>query len=93
MIESKYIPGIPVPEFDAAVSKMVADYDDLDGGGHDMLIVVENWNGQIYRHLTTTGLGALMYATQELLSMGFEDKIASGSVPLPRRGPSRVRYS
>lgn len=77
MIESKYIPGIPVPKFDAAVSEMVADYDDLDGGGHDMLIVVENWNGQIYRNLTTTGLGALMYATQELLSMGFEDKIAN----------------
>lgn len=75
MIETKYIPGIPVPEFDATISEMVEGYGDLDCGGNDMLIVVENWNGQIYRQLTTTGFGALMFVTQELQSMGFEDKI------------------
>lgn len=43
MIKTKYIAGIPVPEFDAAISEMVEDYGDIDGGGNDMRIVVENW--------------------------------------------------
>lgn len=55
---------------------MVGDYG-LDGGGKDMDIAIENPEGKLYRVLTTTGMGAFMHVTQEMLSLGFVDKLAN----------------
>jgi len=75
VIESKYIAGVAIPEFDSAVSKMVEEYG-LEGGGKDMEVAIENLEGKIYRVLTATGMGAFMHVTQGLLDLGFEDKLA-----------------
>ncbi len=74
MIESKYISGVAIPNFDSAVSKMVDEYG-IEGGGHDMEIAIENTDGKIYRVLTATGMGTFIHVTQGMLGLGFEDKI------------------
>lgn len=76
MIESKYVSGVAIPHFDSAVSKMVEEYD-FECGGHDMEIAIGNLEGKIYRVLTATGMGAFMHATQEMLGLGFEDRLAA----------------
>lgn len=75
MIESKYIAAAAIPEFDSAISKMVEEYD-FEGGGHDMAVAIENSEGKIYRVLTAIGMNAFMHVTQELLDLGFVDKLA-----------------
>lgn len=75
VVESKYIAGIAIPEFDSAVSRMVEEYG-LEGGGKDMEVAIENLEGKIYRVLSATGMGAFMHVTQGLLGLGFEDKLA-----------------
>lgn len=75
VIESKYIAGVTIPEFDSEVSEIVEECG-LEGGGKDLEIAIENLEGKIYRVLTTTGMGAFMHLTQGLLGLGFEDNLA-----------------
>lgn len=75
MIQSKYIPGVEVPQFDGAVSDVVTDHG-IDGGGTEMTIAVENLEGKAYRIITTVGMGAYLHATAGLLALGFKDLLA-----------------
>jgi hypothetical protein len=76
VIQSKYISGTTIPEFNSAVSALVEEYA-LEGGGKDMEVAIENLDGKIYRVLTTTGMGTFIHVTQGLLGLGFVDKLAN----------------
>lgn len=75
MIESKYVPGVGVPTFDEAVSDVVTDYG-IEGGGNQMKIAVENAAGDVYRVITTIGMGAYLHSTFGLLKLGLKDLLA-----------------
>ena len=75
MIQSKYIKGEVVPSFDDSVSAAIAGYG-IDGGGKAMEIAVENFEGRIYRVLTSIGMGAYIHATSSLLDLGLKDILA-----------------
>jgi len=74
MITSKYVEGKARPYFDDEVSSAL-EYP-LHGGGNDMNIGVENFNGEIYRIVNTTGMGAYIHATSGLLKIGLKDLLA-----------------
>lgn len=76
MIQSEYIKGEVVPSFDESVSAAVAEYG-IDGGGKAMKIAVENFEGRIYRVLTSIGMGAYIHATSSLLNLGLKDNLAN----------------
>jgi hypothetical protein len=75
MITSKYKAGETVPAFDAQVTEGLDDYG-IAGGGNEMRIAVENFDGKVYRIVTTVGLGAYMHATSRLLELGLKDLLA-----------------
>lgn len=69
MIQSKYMTGVTVPSFDGAISEFADSYA-IDGGGKPMKVAIQNFDGKVYRVLTTVGLGAYMHATSSLLDLG-----------------------
>ena len=75
MFQSKYIKGEIVPSFDESVSAAFAEYS-IEGGGKAMKIAVENFEGRIYRVLTSVGMGAYFHATSSLLDLGLKDILA-----------------
>lgn len=75
MIQSKYIKGEVVPSFDKSVSAAIAEYG-IEGGGKAIKIAVENFEGRIYRVLTSMGMGAYIHATSSLLDLGLKDNLA-----------------
>lgn len=78
MFESKHIQGEVIPSFDEAVSAAIASYG-IDGGGKPMKIAIENFDGKIYRVVTTVGLGAYIHATSSLLELGLKDLLADSN--------------
>jgi len=75
MFESKYILGEVVPIFDGAVSGALDSYG-IEGGGKPMKIAVENFDGKIYRVVTSVGLGAYLHAANSLQEIGLKDLLA-----------------
>lgn len=75
MIVSKYLPGTTVPVFDTLITEGMDEYG-IEGGGNEMKIAVENFDGKVYRVITTIGLGAYMHATSSLLELGLKDVLA-----------------
>ena len=75
MIRSSYIKGEVVPPFDESVSTAIAEYG-IEGGGKPMKIAVENFEGRVYRVLTSVGMGAYIHATSSLLDLGVKDILA-----------------
>ena len=75
MFQSSYIKGEAVPPFDESVSTAIAEYG-IEGGGKAMKIAVENFEGRIYRVLTSVGMGAYIHATSSLLDLGLKDILA-----------------
>lgn len=75
VFESMYIKSEAVPAFDDAVSASIASYG-IDGGGKAMKIAVENFDGKIYRVVTSVGMGAYIHATSSLLGLGLKDLLA-----------------
>lgn len=75
MIQSKYVKGEVVPSFDESISAAIAEYG-IDGGGKSMKIAVENFEGKIYRVLTSVGMGAYIHATSSLFELGLKDVLA-----------------
>jgi hypothetical protein len=75
VIESKYIVGVSVPSFDDAVSNVIQSYR-IEGGGKSMKIAIENFDGTLYRVVTTVGLGAYIHATSSLQQLGLKDVLA-----------------
>lgn len=76
MFKSMYIKSEAVPTFDQAVSAAIASYG-IEGGGKPMKIAVENFNGRIYRVVTSVGMGAYLHATSSLLELGLKDLLAN----------------
>lgn len=74
MIISNYRNDAIRPIFDDKVS-LALKYSIL-GGGNDMIIGIENMEGEICRVVTTTGMRAYMHATGKLLSIGFKNLLA-----------------
>ena len=72
MFQSKYIKGEAVPSFDESVSAAIAEHG-IEGGGKAMKIAVENFEGRIYRVLTSVGMRAYIHATSSLLDLGLKD--------------------
>ena len=75
MFKSKYIKGETVPPFDEHISGAIVEYG-IEGGGKPMEIAVENFDGRIYRIVTSVGMGAYMHATSSLLDLGMKDTLA-----------------
>lgn len=75
MFQSKYIKGETVPLFDESVSSAIIEYG-VEGGGKTMKTAVENFDGRIYRVITSVGMGAYIHATSSLLDLGLKDILA-----------------
>jgi len=75
MFESKYFKSETIPAFDTTVSAALASYG-IEGGGREMRIAVENFDGKIYRVVASFGMGAYMHAVSSLLELGMKDVLA-----------------
>lgn len=75
MIASRYIPEELRPSYDEAISHALRY--EIEGGGKDMVIGIENLDGNIYRIITTTGMGAYIHATHALLAIGLKDLLSN----------------
>lgn len=75
MFECTYIKGTTVPPFDAAITASIEEFG-IDGGGKPMKIAVENFDGKVYRTITSVGLGAYMHITSALLALDMKDLLA-----------------
>ncbi len=71
-MESRYLEGKNIPEFDHHISCFVEEQG-VEGGGKTMIIAVENFDKEIYRVIRCWGLGEFIHATQFLGSLGLED--------------------
>jgi hypothetical protein len=76
MIESKYIKGVAVPEFDGMLSKFVDDYD-FEGGGKSMRVGVENFDKKVYRVLTSSGMRAFLDVIECFQTLKMKDQLAN----------------
>lgn len=76
MFESIYIKSETIPAFDRAVSAAIDSYG-IDGGGKEMQVAIENFDGSIYRVVTSIGMGAYIHATSSLLDLGLKDILAN----------------
>jgi hypothetical protein len=74
MIESKYIGSVQIPEFDQEVNNSLGSI--IDDGGNEMVTAIENFEGEIYRVIKTSGLGAYMNVVSVLADIGLEDTLA-----------------
>lgn len=74
MIESKYISGKELPKYDPEITSAINAYA-IDGGGNTMVIGVKNHEGQIYRVIDATGMGAYITITSALTKIGLEDEL------------------
>lgn len=79
MFKSRYIESETVPAFDEAVSTAIASYG-IEGGGKAMMIAVENFDGRVYRVVTSVGMGAYLHATSSLLELGLKDLLADDPI-------------
>jgi hypothetical protein len=70
-----YIRDEIVPPFDESISAAITEYG-IEGGGKTMKIAVGNFEGRIYRVLTSVGMGAYIHATSSLLNLGLKDVLA-----------------
>lgn len=75
MLESMYIDGTEIPPFDEQVTKAITSYP-IDGGGKTMVVGVQNLDGDVYRVIHATGMGAYINITSELSSLGLIDELA-----------------
>lgn len=75
MIESTYVSGVAIPDFDPAISTALGD-SEFEGGGHTMVVAIENPAGQIYRVVKCEGLGTYMHVTGVLEDLGLDDVLA-----------------
>lgn len=75
MIDSTYVSGVAIPDFDPAISNALPD-GQFDGGGHTMVVAIENPDGKVYRILKCEGLGAYMHVTGALEELGMDDVLA-----------------
>ena len=75
MHESKYIEGNEIPSFDEKVTETIRSCP-VDGGGNTMVVGVKNLNGDVYRILQVTGMGAYIHITSDLSSIGLIDELA-----------------
>lgn len=74
-ITSTYIAGVAIPTFDTAITDAMNEYE-IDGGGNTMNIAIENPGGEIYRVVTTSGMGAYIHATTDLGDLGLRDLLS-----------------
>ena len=75
MLETKYIEGIDIPPFDEQVTKAIDSYP-IDGGGKTMVVGLQNLDGDVYKVIHATGMGAYINITSELSSLGLIDELA-----------------
>ena len=72
---SKYLNGKTIPFFDSKISECLRPLR-MDEGGKDMLIGIENEEGEVYRVLKSTGMGAYISVVEALLKLGLRDELA-----------------
>ncbi|MFM5617472.1 hypothetical protein ACET7O_16160 [Aeromonas veronii] len=85
MFDSKYISGVTPALFDKQIDEYIADQN--PGGGGTMLIAIENEAGQVYRNITTYGMGSFMgLATYLRDVLNLHDKLYAAP-PSPRGKP------
>jgi hypothetical protein len=75
LINSIYKKNETIPAFDADISNALSDYG-IEGGGKQLITVVENYEGRIYRVISSVGMGAYMHVVSSLLEIGLKDILA-----------------
>lgn len=75
MINSVYKKNENIPAFDIDISNALSDYG-IEGGGKQLITVVENYEGKIYRVISSVGMGAYMHVVSSLLELGLKDILA-----------------
>jgi len=75
LINSIYKKNETIPAFDADISNALSDYG-IEGGGKQLITVVENYEGRIYRVISSVGMGAYMHVVTSLLEIGLKDILA-----------------
>lgn len=75
-MQTKTIPGVPARQDDQAIIKAIEAEADAEGGGNTMCIGIRNEAGQIYRAISTEGLGEFMAIVGALLDRGMVDELA-----------------
>jgi hypothetical protein len=78
MIQSRYISGAKIPEYDVHINAFLKP--DFDGGGSDTVIAVENRDRVVYRVITTTGLGEFMSTINAIWDIGLIDVLRDAVV-------------
>jgi hypothetical protein len=75
LINSIYKKNETIPAFDVDISNALSDYG-VEGGGKKLITVVENYDGRIYRVISSVGMGAYMHVITSLLEIGLKDILA-----------------
>lgn len=71
MVDSIYRKDVAVPSYDEAVTAKL-DYPH-DGGAHEMVVAIENADGEVYRVAKMHGMGAYLHVCFGLLNIGLID--------------------
>ncbi|MFB9160123.1 hypothetical protein [Chromobacterium violaceum] len=65
---------VTVPDYDEKISASIKTAE-FDGGGYDMIIAIENQQGQVYRIIATDGLAEYMKAIGKFQKLGMTDRL------------------
>lgn len=82
-MQTQLIQGTQLGERDAEIMRIIEKQTDPHGGGSiGMRIAIRNSSGEIYRTITTQGLGEFMGVTQAILSAGYTDELGAAQFPV-----------
>ena len=92
-MKSRYIEDVEIPDYDAAISESFSDDDDeLQYGGYDTVIAIENHQHLVYRVIMVTGLMELVRTANTLHDVRpFEDLLADHVMPSKEGYDHRLR--
>ena len=74
MLESRYLEGKAIAGFDNLITDALKEIS-MEGGGKTMNLGIENEDGEVYRVIFATGMGAYVQASETLKSLGLRDEL------------------
>lgn len=69
-----YQTGAVIPDFDEQISAFL-NQERMEGGGGNMITGIKNNNNDIYRVISTSGMGEYIHLTSFLSSLGLKDSL------------------
>ncbi|MEY4476130.1 MAG: hypothetical protein RL248_1897 [Pseudomonadota bacterium] len=80
-MKDKYIDGIAISNIDDKISKLVSGVAKRELGGGSMLVAIQNETGDVYRLITSEGMGSYLDIVQGLAKLGLKDLLAEDLTP------------